>query len=750
MSKYPFKLGSTATLAIMGVALVAAVASYAYTAHIGLEEVARSVKHISSIASDPSGAVYLEVGKAVANEKALMARLDIIGGTIALMLMMVFSYVLWQFSKIRSANRSSKRIQSALDVVTSTVMMADADHKIIYMNDAVQDMLKEAESDMQIDRPSFNAAELLGQSIDIFYDDPSRQRAVLDHLKETHEARIIVGARVFDLISTPVHSGEARIGTVVEWADVTQIRNTGRISSALDAVTSNVMMADENNDIIYVNPAVVSMLSDAEEDIQQDLPKFSVEKLVGTNIDDFHKDPSHQRGMLDRLTQPYEAAIEVGGRKFGLIATPVFDENKERIGTVVEWQDVTQERMVEEEINSLVAASVQGDFSKRLQLEGKQDFLLNLSTGINALCEVTQNGLLEVKDVISSLSQGNLTHKVSGEYSGLFDEIKQALNGTIDQLNTMVRSIMSAADSVNNASREISEGSQDLARRTEAQASGLEETAASMEQLTSTVRLNSENANKANSVSTTASSVATHGGEVVTEAVSAMGEIEESSQKIVDIIGVIDDIAFQTNLLALNAAVEAARAGEAGKGFAVVASEVRSLAGRSSAASKEIKQLIQNSVQQVKNGSEYVRKSGETLGEIVEAIKEAAQLVADIARASQEQASGIDEVNTSITEMDQGVQQNAALVEENTAAAASMVDQAQELQALMAIFQIDAIEGASAAPRQQTPEKVVSIQAPVFKPKPTGCPMPKVQQASSAAQAVQVEAHAKDDGWEEF
>ncbi len=335
---------------------------------------------------------------------------------------------------------------------------------------------------------------------------------------------------------------------------------------------------------------------------------------------------------------------------------------------------------------------ITGAYNVILDLEGKPVKVVKFATDItNAVITRMENerGISECDAVLTGVAHGILTKRMEGEYEGAFKEIKTSLNATIDKISQMVSEIIESARSVNEAAGEISSGSTDLSQRTEQQASSLEETAASMEQITSTVKQNSTNAATANELSRNASKVAADGGKVVENAISAMGTIEHSSKKISDIIGVIDEIAFQTNLLALNAAVEAARAGDAGKGFAVVASEVRSLAGRSASASKEIKALISESASQVQTGAGLVKQAGETLRNIVDSVQKVAGIVSDIATASQEQAIGIDEVNTAIAQMDEVTQQNAALVEENTAAAQSMVEQARSLEELMSFFSIE-------------------------------------------------------------
>ncbi|MDR7308660.1 methyl-accepting chemotaxis protein [Rhodoferax saidenbachensis] len=299
----------------------------------------------------------------------------------------------------------------------------------------------------------------------------------------------------------------------------------------------------------------------------------------------------------------------------------------------------------------------------------------------------------EALQLAQAVANGDLTVTAPVRNNHEIGQLTQALNGMQASLAKVVSNVRSGSESVATASAEIASGNHDLSARTESQASALEETAASMEQLSATVKQNADSAKQANQLAQSASSVAVKGGEVVAQVVGTMKDINESSRKIVDIISVIDGIAFQTNILALNAAVEAARAGEQGRGFAVVASEVRSLAGRSAEAAKEIKTLIGASVERVEQGTALVDQAGVTMTEVVRSIKRVTDLMGEISAASSEQASGVAQVGEAVTQMDQATQQNAALVEEMAAAASSLKSQAQDLVQLVAAFKLDSHDG---------------------------------------------------------
>ncbi len=431
-----------------------------------------------------------------------------------------------------------------------------------------------------------------------------------------------------------------KLRTQIETERAVAAENT-RIRQALDKASTSVVLADEKHQIIYVNDTAQQSFTRNAQEIRASLPSFDPARLRGSSLDSLSADPVGQRRLLDTLTGADVQERVLGDFTFRTVTNPVIGDKGERLGTVMEWSQRTQEVRVEKELQDMLAAINGGALGKRLDLAGKTGFFEVMSRGINQLAD-------------------NITETVS--------------------------KVKLAAEEIHRGAQEISAGNSNLSLRTEEQASSLEETASSMEEMTTTVKQNADNAGQANQLALAAREQAEQGGMVVGKAVQAMSGINDAARKIADIISVIDEIAFQTNLLALNAAVEAARAGEQGRGFAVVASEVRNLAGRSASAAKEIKDLIQDSVKKVGDGSLLVTQSGQTLEQIVVSVKKVSDIVAEIAAASREQSLGIEQVGRAVMQMDELTQQNAALVEQATAASQGMTTEAGALNGLLARY----------------------------------------------------------------
>ncbi len=526
-----------------------------------------------------------------------------------------------------------------------------------------------------------------------------------------------------------------------------------RIKQALDNVQSCVMVANNDLNIIYMNNTLIEMFKNAEADIRQQLPAFDASQLMGANIDQFHKNPAHQRGMLAKLDSTFTSELVIGSRHMKFVANPVRNDDGERIGFVVEWLDRTHEVKIEKEIYTIVDGVKAGELSQRIEMADKEGFFETLSEGINEFADVIETVFGEISTTMRDLEQGDLSHRITSDYQGVYLDCKNSINGSFDKLSGIVSQINDSAGFINNSSQEISSGNNNLSQRAEQQAANLQQTAASMEQLTSTVKNNAENAQQANQLANNAKDQAEKGSSIVDSAVSAMQEINESSNKIADIIGVIDEIAFQTNLLALNASVEAARAGEQGRGFSVVATEVRNLAQRSATAARESKELIHTSVQKVKSGTEFVNETGNALNEIVNGAKKVGDIVAEIAAASAQQSTGIEQVNLAVSQMDEITQQNAALAEQTSAASITMSEQSESMVELIKFFSVtEGVGNPSNLELNTSVSKEVrnvasSIHGERVLEKKMSSPQPDKQESKTAPS---FSSTLDDDEWEEF
>jgi len=447
-----------------------------------------------------------------------------------------------------------------------------------------------------------------------------------------------------------------------------------RLKVALDGLPMSVMMCDCDYQVVYGNDHSFADLERLAPALRHHLPGFRPDAVVGGSIDRFHGDPARVRGILDnRSNLPHTARVELAEHILEFTASAVEDSAGERLGSVVVWQEITEDEHMARESAALMDAVTKGD----------------------------------------------LTHRLD---PGLFsDPAMQAqaerLNTMLDTMEAPLVAVRTSAGEVALSTSEIAAGNQDLATRTEEQSASVEETAAAMEEMSATTEQAAVKAREAQELAAHASQVAEEGGTVVKDAVAAMAAISESSGHIADIIQVIDDIAFQTNLLSLNAAVEAARAGEQGRGFAVVAAEVRNLARRSAKAAAEIKGLISDSVAKVGTGTELVNASGERLGGIVTSVEQVSAIAEEIATASAEQAEGIASVNGAVTQMSTLLQQNAALVEEVAASADALSARAREMDGQVGRFRLR--ETASVA-------SPVAVARPITAPQPTVAASPNI------------------------
>lgn len=543
---------------------------------------------------------------------------------------------------------------------TVRVFVADRDLKIIYMNAASVESLRQLEHLLPC-----SVDEITGQSIDIFHKNPQYQRKLLSNPKNLpHQALIQLGSEVLDLNVTALYDGNHEYqGPMVTWEVVTEKvrlqKEQQRLQQMIEHATVRMIMADESFKIIYMNPASIKTLKQLEH-----LLPCKVEEMIGKSIDLFHKNPEHQRRFLSNPENlPFQTQIKLGQEIMSLNVVAIRDSGGNYMGPMINWELITDQVKAKEREEMLQA-------EQRRMAE-------DLRTRVNALMLVVQ-----------AIANGDLTQHIesSGE-----DDLGR-LAGNVRRMSTDLRDLIGqlveSATQQNEGARAIAESSQNLSEGAQSQAASVEQMSASIEDLVASIQVISDSSDQARRQAESTAGLAKSGGDSVSEAISSMRLIQKSSEQINDIIQVISEIASQTNLLALNAAIEAARAGEHGLGFAVVADEVRKLAERSSLAAKEITQLIKESTRRVAEGADLSEKVGKSLSSIVQAVEQTAVGIIRIADSTKTQADSAKEVQLAIRSVGKTTESNAAAAEEMAASAEELGAQATTLQELVAKFKV--------------------------------------------------------------
>jgi methyl-accepting chemotaxis protein len=543
---------------------------------------------------------------------------------------------------------------------TVRVIVADLDLRVVYMNTASIETLRELQHLLPC-----NVDQIVGQSIDIFHKNPQYQRQMLSNPRNLpHRADIQLGPETLSLNVSAMNDAAGNyVGPMITWERITEKvrleREQQRLQQMLEHAAVRMILADENFKIVYMNPASVRTLKQLEH-----LLPCKVEDMIGKPIDIFHKNPEHQRRLLSNPDNlPHQAQIRLGPEILNLNAVAIRDANGKYIGPMINWELITDQVRTKEREEKLQA-------EQTLAAE-------DLRVRVNQLMTVVQ-----------AIANGDLTKEVDVVGDDDLGRLGESVKRMSNDLRELIGQVIESAGQQNEGARAISESSQNLSEGAQSQAASIEEMSASIEDLVRSIQVISESSSEARLQAESTAELAKSGGNSVNEAISSMRLIQKSSEQINDIIQVISEIASQTNLLALNAAIEAARAGEHGLGFAVVADEVRKLAERSSLAAKEITQLIKESTRRVAEGADLSEKVGKSLSSIVQAVEQSATGIARIADSTETQAGSAKEVQLAIRSVGKTTESNAAASEEMAASSEELGAQATTLQELVARFKV--------------------------------------------------------------
>ncbi len=512
---------------------------------------------------------------------------------------------------------------------------------------------------------------------------PGDYAAMAGSINELVNSHIAVKMKVVDVISgytagrldvamDRLPGQKARITTAIDQVQAAMLEShdaaafNQRIRLSLDSLPVCVTVSNAQAKLVHATPAAKELLKLFGG------AGFDTDKFYGNKLSTLFKDPAHVSRFDQAVRSGETVDMEVGGHQLRLLARPVVDSSGQPIGRITQWLDRTDEIAAEIELDNLVNAGTQGDFSGRLSLDGKTGFFGKIAAGMNQLVQTSEQSLTDVARVLAAVAEGDLTQRIARDYGGLFGAVKDSVNTTSTNLTRVIGEVRSAADALTNAAAQVSATAQSLSQAANQQAASVSQTSASIDSMSASINQNSDNARVTDGMATLANKEAVDGGGAVNQTVVAMKQIAAK-------IGIVDDIAYQTNLLALNAAIEAARAGEHGKGFAVVAAEVRKLAERSQDAAKEIGTLAASSVT-------TAERAGKLLDDIVPSIQKTSELVQEIAAASAEQSESVAQIGSAMGQLSKATQQNASASEELAATSEELASQADQLQNSIGFF----------------------------------------------------------------